>query len=111
MTQKDELIAKLEAAAEGSRELDFEIEAVVLQPLSGKGLQPPRYTTSIDAALTLVPNGWHYQIIKWRCGLGRKKAIEVRLAESGAKYFDEPTAAANTPALALCIAALKARKP
>lgn len=69
-------------------------------------VQAPRYTSSIDTALTLVPEGW-----SWDCGL----IINDRDFTSHV-WRDEPTEAGimrgkgPTPALALCVAALRARE-
>lgn len=125
----DKLIAKLESATEGSRELDEEIgRHLGIEPTceywpdgyedcgmggSIKSIDWPRYTTSLDAALALVPEGWRYFIRGphpnnksglckaglWQCGKGEW-------------YRDYPRGLApkNQPALALCIAALKARQ-
>lgn len=63
----------------------------------------PRYTASLDAAMTLVPEGWH-----------TKLALEDRHSHSwrwdlrGGFGFDAGARAA-TPALALTAAALRAR--
>jgi len=107
-----DLIARLEAAAEGSRELDVEIQRHRTghpddhwYELNGKWARnecPPRYTTSLDAALTLVPEGWFVRKLAeyedgWTCTL-----IKGARNENGAS--------AATPALALCIAALRARQ-
>lgn len=106
----DELIAKLEAAKEGSRELDAEI----FEAWSGKSAYHdargfsgatvrkmiqglPAYTTSIDAALTLVPDGLFYELrSQYRTACIRKRG---RVTDS---------AKAATIPLALCIAALRA---
>lgn len=125
-----DLIANLEAAAEGSRELDQQIaEATgwvvryygdIDQFLAtkiranGEGFthELPRYTASIDAALTLVPEGWRWQAGRYsidadhcRCELaeigqvgGFGMGIKVRVQAAG-----------KTVPLAICIAALKAR--
>lgn len=99
-----DLIEKLEAAPEGSRELD-EIIAVVMDTVkiiqSGahKLMDFPYYTFSIDAALTLVPEGWGLL-------MDLRKTCRVRLEDGNSK----PWIYAITPALALCIAALKARE-
>lgn len=127
MTALSDLIARLEAAKEGSRELDAliftEVFEAELRPWSptrrvrtlwwfkrnseqvlryGKDSHP-HYTTSLDAALTLVPENMRIELIgsgsAWRCEVRHFTAYE-RVAE----YFGAPT-----PALALCIAALKAR--
>lgn len=56
------------------------------------------YTASIDAALTLVPEPWAWEIY-WDNG------CELSLPPPGDKIF----VTAVTPAIAICIAALKAR--
>lgn len=115
------LIERLEKAEAGSRELDAEIA-----PLDGRvcanvetqlwkkvvdghlfiGL--PHYTTSLDAALTLVPQPWRVYAMqqetwpndavqRWFAGLDHIPHTESMMGK------------ARTPALALCIAALKAR--
>lgn len=107
---------RLQAATEGSKELDGRIVLAldisldhpnwpyVIEQPDGTVVvdqRVPRYTTSLDAALTLVPEGCWY-------------SIQYR-----ADYRDETTALieqslarvpGNRPALALCIAALKARQ-
>ena len=114
MTDKlDALIARLEQAARGSRELDDEI-AELCAPTDDARMAafengrdwPDLYTTSLDAALTLVPEGWRVEHIGQNWGMTRWDA-ELHTAD------DVPsgvTAEAPTPALALCIAALKARR-
>jgi hypothetical protein len=117
------LIERLEAAAEGSPELDGMIWCVV----NGKKYkdasehtiydqcqvfytEPPkrtqrpanieRYTRSIDAALSLVPEGF--------------RRMDIMIVENGPAYiaYNGPVydCEAATPALALCVAALKARE-
>jgi len=61
----------------------------------------PRYTTSIDAAMTLVPEGWRFELTN----TGFKPGVS--LVPPG-KFFLVGSYAA-TPALALCAAALRAR--
>lgn len=129
----DTLIAELEAATEGSRESDAEIwwdvkpsqartaywngaigkpHPLIDLPRSGLGyhgvcVSTPHYTTSLDAALTLVPE---------ECGWYVDDAGEVAVFEG--KRDDNNAGAliignchrAPTPALALCIAALRARQ-
>ena len=100
-----ELIARLEAASEGSRELDEAIHSFIGSPHDGRGLVSfpwPSYTTSLDAALMLVPEGWVVEDLF----IGADKTSCVDLLFSG-----KPAAngSANTAPLAVCIAALKAR--
>ena len=125
-----DLIARLEAAPKGSRELDAEIAAKIgctkapqimpYRPLrvlhpSGRTIDLPHYTTSIDAALTLVPEGWAINVLGqtdkglWVATL---RHIETSKRKMGAtdNYGNLPLTSWSrpTPALALCIAALKA---
>lgn len=68
------------------------------------GMNVPAFTASLDAALTLVPEGWD-----WASGSGQfgGHAFMRRVTSVG-----EPPAISSdaaTPALALCAAALRAR--
>lgn len=117
----DDLIKKLAEAKEGSRELDADIALFIDWKLSSQkqttfalacstypggklayveDFHVPQFSTSIGAALTLVPEGWEGTIGVNKCNAG---------------IYDKrnPTvgfgAVAATPALALCIAALQAR--
>lgn len=100
-----ELIERLEKATGHQRCFDAAIWEVVKGTPAALGGQdplrfPPEYTASIDAALTLVPP-W-----SWRVGN----------LPSGRAFADLGTQASLqcvegvTPAIALCIAALKARE-
>lgn len=132
MTTLSNLIARLEAAKEGSRELDAWIFCSVEHPdkkpehnlfyknreewgvfvsnAPSPGMtfhDAPHYTTSLDAALTLVPDGmcWRYDsALGWAqiFDLGRSP---IEVADSG----DAELTSYHAP-LALCIAALKARE-
>jgi hypothetical protein len=121
-----DLIARLEAASEGSRELDEEIAHLAHTYQAPDRGDPygswPHYTTSLDAARELVPEGMAadihigprgfyndatiWQPIKGEDDQGRRttsyKPFEAKSVRDGRIYQ-------NTPALALCIAALKAR--
>lgn len=146
-TSLDELIARLEAATEGGRELDCLIAVhpatpnvgvvknasldILLsdqntlgpEPLVCDSLLVPLYTTLVDAALTLVPEGMPVDIhigpsaiytaakvywkIQWFDEQGRRCTRYEPSGEAG-----EPKDGKihrNTPALAVCIAALRAR--
>lgn len=136
-----DLIARLEAAEEPSRELDTEIwlacvpgttrnqwsythvatgrlcdinETRELQPDGCRRLViVPNYTASIDAALTLVPDGmW------WLIGAGRIRQKEPLYGAQILCHDPDPPYTSDViaegehdagPAVALCIAALKAR--
>ncbi len=92
----DNLIAELEAATEGSRALDVKICESVAGLSFGK-----KFTTNLTDALTLVPEG-----LCWWVEFGPKAG---GIAEVGTD--NGPTDGfAATPALALCIAALRARQ-
>ena len=130
----DELIARLEAATEGSRELDAEIWRVADPPackiadyqsraFTGRDWTEeekaeavaarmkrlaPHFTTSLDAALTLVPEGCAFRLQK---NLNGKYWVSMQR-----KFPDQELgfdiwvdAYGPTIVLALCIAALKAR--
>ena len=81
--------------------------------------RPLPYTTSLDAARTLVPEGWittidHYCLADnpkeniWRAWLRKLQGNLVE--EDDPIYLIKMFGSAPTPALALCIAALKARQ-
>lgn len=111
------LIKRLEAASEGSRELDGAIycaisnlefvrwdgAGIVYRGRNGIGhidahvVKP--YTTSLDAALTLKPDGYAASVMERQDGSGW-----ARIANTAIGF----TELGATPALALCIAALKA---
>lgn len=107
-----DLITALEKAEAGSRELDAMIarhlqwECKVLfgsmhwvTPSGGRG-SLPSWTTSIDAAVTLVPPGHDWVLYSDGCaGCAPRDPEDLPISDHyGA-----------TPALSLCIAALKAR--
>ncbi len=144
------LIAELEAAPEGSRELDCKIlvalrEGFVEQsPFNGRWCvyvfdhhgtkqlwRPARkdpiqrvmeWTTSIDDALSLVPAGWGWSVgdTHGTCesaGIGRpwaeiwkRGARPVRLPGMHRTTDGRCLINAAVPALALCIASLRARQ-
>ena len=109
-----DLITELESAPEESRELDVAIARSLGRNTYGedqevtladgnKTLEPiPHYTTSLDAAVTLVPEEWHWEITD----IGTAWVGTHLTAQKVVKF----AANAATPALALCIAALKARQ-
>ncbi len=85
------------------------VEVVHTDGTGGLNWLPPYFTTSIDSALTLVPEGWGWSVSdrapaphKGRGFVHTKQLVVSPLFRHG-----EATAA--TTALALCIAALKAR--
>ena len=109
----DELISELEKANGPSIALDHQIaeltmdrsRAVFMTGDSGGIISLKRYTRSIDAALTLVPDGWtvhtiHHGLKQW----------DVSLCIVGDCGLASADAESNSLAIAICIAALKARK-
>lgn len=121
----DDLIKKLAEAKEGSRELDAEIclsqigyygtpkafTEIIYEGRSRDGWRNgpagtwedelPHYTTSIDCALTLVPEGEFWSVgpdYDHEGGYTGQWEANVASWVTG-----------NSPALALCIAALQAR--
>ncbi len=106
MTTLSDLVARLEAEKEGSRELDTEIGRVVfgfdhIPNDNEPHLGTYNWTRSLDAALTLVKG---YACVV-RDEDGRGLVTLTPLDDTFQKGSE-----GATPALALCIAALKARE-
>jgi len=121
---REELIAALERTDGPSRKLDAAIYKVAVglkqyESIVSDALEEvcvryypgppgpsfsrvPRYTSSLDAALTLVPEGWDWCIA---CISGKWDA-QVGEADT---FMAEGAASNGSVAIALCIAALKAR--
>jgi hypothetical protein len=110
-----DLIAKLEAATEGSLYLDqyiWEAKEGVEGTHSSVAARVvsrafPPYTTSLDAALMLVPEGWAWIVedTVWRDGSSGREGIGACVWNCSEK---PPIRRAETPPLALCIACLRA---
>ena len=134
-----ELERRLGEATGPSRELDAEIWLLVTpgatrkatpvnhpkgayvidetREASGRLIIIPSYTSSLDAALTLVPEGYKWQVsnraVSPHTGRAWINNGELQLAGVGGmsrnpKYRGHETTAATAP-IALCIAALRAR--
>lgn len=102
MTDISELIERLEKVKWPDEELNWDIARHFLAcDLNGHPYgRIPAYTASLDAALTLVPEGAQWSVCQLRSG----KAFEY------AAWVDcHDTVRAHTTAIALCIAALKAQ--
>jgi hypothetical protein len=118
------LAERCEQAAGPDRELDAEIALAIGYTREKKGRQriawwrnpkgqqlgydgwhnfPPSFTASLDAAVTLVPEGWGYELRQGNSGARRALC---RMWD-GRGIWTRGTVAA-TPALALCAAALLA---
>ncbi len=119
----EKLIERLEKAPHGSKSLDIDICAAVgdyskeefqiwcgrtgsrnIYEFLNKRLSA-RYTSSIDAAMTLVPEAF-----KWKAGYGKRVPHVAELRD----YRDKPILGTfigecdSNRAIALCIAAMKA---
>lgn len=103
----DALIDRLEAATHGSYALEVEIARAF-----GLPDHPPRnFTVNIDAALMLVPDGWH-AVINWRDRLDGASNVALHEFPLPCRRVPEKepfVIAARTAALAICLGALKAR--
>lgn len=137
------LIEQLEQAEGPSRELDAEIAAAVRYfpknvgfvwkndleancpeigrvtcvtslGTGGPHYESPRYTASIDAALTLVPGSNEHTALFWQLGDdgagGNPADFLARLLICTNLTSHQFRAVAATPALALCIVAIRARE-
>lgn len=112
----EDLIARLEAATGLDRDLDRMISHhVVYAPQPERHLElslrdkwdVPKYTASLDAAATLVPDGYW-----WTCGHCKREEHASCGPDDGSDERDEEGVREGfgaTPAIALCISALKAR--
>lgn len=100
-----ELADRVEGASGPDRELDEHIKRTV-EGWHAKARfdNPPTYTASLDAAMSLVPEGVWFHLSDYRKGLGETGA-EAHLYGRSADWKAE----AATPALALTAAALRAR--
>ncbi len=106
------LLADLEAATEGSRALDARIavQMGVSPRYEGDGVYLcPRYTESVDAALTLVPEGWRWKMANSGVGRGTARVELWTIHYVAYPGVAGAKAKGYTAPLALCIAALRAR--
>jgi len=111
------LIKDLEAAAEGDRGLDDRIHFIIKNGVGcGANRSGPLYTTSIDSAKTLVPDGWEWMVSnrapKSHAGRAYINNRELILGGGGGmnrnpRYRGHECTAA-TPELAMCIVCLRA---
>ena len=128
------LVARVEAATGPDRELDYAILRVLKPEYAGSDWQPyagglrhvndssdartlpahetcpQQWTSSLDAAASLVPEGW-----RWSLDYTQRPAYQdcgcASLFAPGSRMHppDVSEIYAATPALALCAAALRAR--
>lgn len=69
----------------------------------GMEIDAPAYTASIDAALTLVPDGQYWRVERIHTPINEGFAMVWKFMNGGVEVY------ARTPILALVIASLKAR--
>lgn len=84
-------------------------------PTSGLGVlamkeRAPHYTASLDAALTLVPAGLDWFVKHYASAGGKFGAVVTSPEIAARSWGDYSHDNSPTPALALCIAALRARE-
>lgn len=100
------LVPTLQSAKEGSEYLDYAI-----QRLFGTMKPVPLYTRSLDAALSLVPEGWTIhrlgQVSNCQGGFGGWIGEIYRARDAMIPY--PSSAPAASAALAICVAALRVR--
>lgn len=109
MSDLQDLIIRLEEAEGPDWKLSQDIgEAVGAGPRhQHPGSQEPvhlNYTASLDAAVSLVPEGW-----EWKCEFGRFVPHIAIISSSKIAYGCFAGECDSNRAIALCIAALKAR--
>jgi len=97
------LIERLEALSGPNFAVEQEIVRII-NPQATRLTMPPAYTASIDAAMTLVPEGWGRMFNQSENGLHCNVCL-ARSYPTNAVVYSE----AATPAIALCIASLRAR--
>jgi hypothetical protein len=100
---EEDLAVRCEQATGPDRELDARLH-VIREDGFGHRDQAPDYTASIDAALSLVPEGWRIRDFgdwedRWLITLMNEDTCDTVGGRSGR----------GQPALALCAAALRAR--
>lgn len=113
MTDLPDIIARLEKCVGPDRELDQDIfHALDLCPKSEGGCddyRAPLYTASVDSALSLVPVEWTVEDLFWSWPNGDRSASACLTRDKEASRVHGDSLCSL--AIALCIAALKARSP
>jgi hypothetical protein len=105
-----DLLERLEKVTGPDRELDGAIQRIIgygPHHIGAAGLTNA-FTASVDAALTLVPKEWTAWELRSMAGKRRFSCDLSRLTECDAGE-DWAFGGGPTPAIAICIAALKAR--
>ena len=111
-----DLIARLEALAGPDRDVDEAIACLIADPHPKHGkpigmINARHYTVSVDAALTLVPEGWAW-FVEWIGApfLEGRARLWIPAQRTQKLKIENITCDAKNPAIALCVAALKARQ-
>jgi hypothetical protein len=99
------LAERVEKAQGADRHLDVDIYHAFGEPLGTGVALPPAFTASLDAAASLVPEGWGY----WIDGSAPELGITVSVMPIDPADRRDKRGDAATPALALTAAALRAR--
>lgn len=115
------LAERCEKATGPDRALDYDIAHIVTRAHMATGLAPA-YTGSIDAAMTLVPEGWLLSELyernavgeanwRWRATLWQSAAVRPigQDAPTVSGIARKAHGAKCAPALALCAAALRSQ--
>jgi hypothetical protein len=95
-----ELAERCEKATGPDFDLSFAIWQAAIEPIAPSSRQPD-YTASLDAAMTLVPEGWFLSVSTHPEGAFAVAVCQDLIGKSDLRVA--------TAALALCAAALKAR--
>lgn len=110
----EDLIKELEEADFGSKDLDLKVAKVNNPNLTDLpdylAIWPSAYTTSVDAALSLVPGGWHWGVASIDENDIFSGGFQAYVTPSMTHFEGYQRGEAKTAPLAICIAALKARK-
>lgn len=108
------LAARCEAATGPDRKLDLFIAKAICFFDGSRASYSlnqnlfPKYTASLDAAMTLVPEGWDWGIAHFG-----PRGSEAQMWPRGDRTSDRKVIGSSdtSPALALCVAALRVRAP
>lgn len=101
----EENLAKIRAEAEDNGIWAIRADAVIQ---GQRDLVCSRYTSSIDAAMTLVPEGWRSNYFEGPSG--QPHQWKLATIKDGDQRYTEISARAKSAPLAICIASLKARE-
>jgi hypothetical protein len=104
VTNLEELADRCEMAKEADRGTDAEIYWLIETGINVYRPEAPQYTSSIDAAMTLVPEGH-----KWKLGYGRYVPHVAEVVDYVSHTGTYVAECDGNHALALCAAALRAR--